>query len=459
MSLAEIMFPLLFRQSISRLKLGVDMHLPFVKVPIPSQCTLRLEAISDTKLPTPGMTISAGERIGFLGETPVCAPFAGKVTKIFPIPYLPGGRPGFSITFDQNPKAPKTKALEPLDSQATREELICRLDELSVVQPGQGGFLLSSLFGGHQEEPQYRTVLIIAADDEPRQASQAQLLIDNTAKLSEVISSIRRVAGVDDIRIALLLQHASIARSSGIEPVILDDEYPHALRELAARRARDEGASCPIATITLEAALAAHRAITKGEPTFERYLTVIGADETSTNVVVTLGTPISTILDHLGVSVEPLDRLLSGGPMRGSSEYLLSIGLDVRTAGLTVIAQSSNSIPANDPCISCGNCVDICPMQLQPHLLGRNSEFGLFDRNRILDVDLCLLCGLCSYVCPSGRSIAQWIELARSELARQSIGRGDDLDQTEHEATKHEEDKVLTEEDIGDSAEIKEGVV
>jgi electron transport complex protein RnfC len=91
--------------------------------------------------------------------------------------------------------------------------------------------------------------------------------------------------------------------------------------------------------------------------------------------------------------------------------------VDATTAALTILPAGTARPYANDPCISCGRCVDICPMGLQPQLFGRNAEFGFFDRNRALDVDRCIRCGLCAWACVSGRPLVQWIELTVAELA------------------------------------------
>jgi electron transport complex protein RnfC len=68
------------------------------------------------------------------------------------------------------------------------------------------------------------------------------------------------------------------------------------------------------------------------------------------------------------------------------------------------------------PCISCGACVDVCPVNLQVHVIGRYSEFALFDRIPDLQIDACLECGLCAAACTAHRPLLQLIRLAKRQV-------------------------------------------
>ena len=66
------------------------------------------------------------------------------------------------------------------------------------------------------------------------------------------------------------------------------------------------------------------------------------------------------------------------------------------------------------PCISCGKCVEACPMHLNPCQLGK-----LAVKRRYLDMDDyhlfdCFECGCCSYVCPAGIPLVQYFRVSKA---------------------------------------------
>jgi electron transport complex protein RnfC len=69
-----------------------------------------------------------------------------------------------------------------------------------------------------------------------------------------------------------------------------------------------------------------------------------------------------------------------------------------------------------EPCVNCGRCIDICPVDLQVQLIGRYAEFELFEPTAELGIDQCFECGLCAAVCTARRPLLQYIRLAKAGL-------------------------------------------
>ena len=88
------------------------------------------------------------------------------------------------------------------------------------------------------------------------------------------------------------------------------------------------------------------------------------------------------------------------------------------TSGILVISagEASRGDPKN--CIRCGECVDVCPMGLEPHLLMNLAEKGMYEKAAQEDILTCIECGSCSYVCPSHRPLLDYIRFGKS-IAKQ----------------------------------------
>lgn len=158
----------------------------------------------------------------------------------------------------------------------------------------------------------------------------------------------------------------------------------------------------------------------RSQGVIERVVTITGPGiEKRGNYMVPIGTPIRFILERLGFS-GTANCLIMGGPMMGSSVSSLDVPITKGSGGLLVLTESvleGQHDQKTYPCISCAQCVDACPMHLNPSQLGKlankhrygemQSDFHLMD---------CFECGCCSYVCPSGIPLVQYFRVAKSSL-------------------------------------------
>lgn len=410
MSLGDLLFPRLFRRTRPRLRL-TPSRLPFETVVANGSWTFHVER--DELGLTPGDSIAAWQRFGTFQGCPTLSPVAAKVVTKRPLRQLPGSEAGWAITIEPDDEGEKATPLAALGDDASSQELRDRFDTLGVTTYGLDARPLADLLG---DAP--CAVLINAADTEPTLTSESQLLRDRKKDVAGALDVVSRAAGGAPATLVVSASLLELAKGAvGDHSVAaLPERYPATLDELAAQRVLDGAA--PVAALSLESALAASRAAHQGSPTFERHLTVVAADgKTRTNYRVPLGTTVIELLEKTGYSIESGDRIVSAGPLRGRPLDLELAVVTASTTAIMIIPEVDIARYENAPCISCGSCVDVCPMNLQVQSLGRNAEFGFFEKNRNLDLEACIACGLCGYVCPSGRPLPQWIELSRKELA------------------------------------------
>lgn len=162
------------------------------------------------------------------------------------------------------------------------------------------------------------------------------------------------------------------------------------------------------------------RLLPRGQGCTDVVLTLAGGalDEPG-NYRVPLGTPVRFALQQAGLRAG-VSRVVDGGPLRGQALASLDLPVTRRMHGLVALDRSETGAEqAAMPCIRCGDCLDACPVQLNPAdmgLLARKGEWKALGESHHLD--LCFECGCCAYVCPSRIPLVQLFRAAKARLAQ-----------------------------------------
>lgn len=153
-----------------------------------------------------------------------------------------------------------------------------------------------------------------------------------------------------------------------------------------------------------------------GQGLIERVVTVAGpAIRRPGNYLIPLGTPLSFVLEQVGVE-GTAEEVILGGPMMGNAVASLDVPVTKGVSGILVYNEPAIAAETrkHHPCIKCGKCVEACPMHLNPSLLGRlaaKREYELMAGHHLND---CFECGCCSYVCPSSIPLVQYFRIAKA---------------------------------------------
>ena len=160
---------------------------------------------------------------------------------------------------------------------------------------------------------------------------------------------------------------------------------------------------------------AIYQAVQHDQPLIERVVTVTGKKlQDPSNFWVKIGTPIKDLVAEVGGIPEGTRKIVNGGPMMGKAIKNTDVPVTKGTSGILIISEEEASRQEPKNCIRCGNCVFVCPMGLEPHLLMNLTEKGFYERAASEDVMTCIECGSCSYVCPSHRPLLDYIRFGKS---------------------------------------------
>ncbi|MBN2040853.1 MAG: 4Fe-4S dicluster domain-containing protein [Spirochaetes bacterium] len=191
--------------------------------------------------------------------------------------------------------------------------------------------------------------------------------------------------------------------------------YPSGMNEILPRALNLEG---NIGIIRADLLINMLQTLKTGLPVFERIVTLIGeGNKPLKNILVRIGAPVSEILNKENFEVDSGYKIILGGAMRGRTVFDGDFPVQKNASGIMVQGKKDVVDLTPQPCLNCGECVKVCPQNLQVNMLTRYSEFSIFDRCKELNIADCIECGMCAYVCTSHKPIVQYLQFAKKQLS------------------------------------------
>ena len=164
---------------------------------------------------------------------------------------------------------------------------------------------------------------------------------------------------------------------------------------------------------------AVYEAVAWDKPLIERVVTVTGsAIREPANLKVRVGTTVRELIEECGGFSEPPAKVIAGGPMMGFALSDLDIPVTKGLSGVVALPGRETVRIRETACISCGACIDACPMGLSPTTIYKwidHMDYEAAKAEGLLD---CKECGCCGYVCPAGIPLVQGMKVGKAYLRK-----------------------------------------
>ena len=171
---------------------------------------------------------------------------------------------------------------------------------------------------------------------------------------------------------------------------------------------------CLVQTVGTAAAI--HDWVENHEPLITRVTTITGDGiATPMNVRARIGTTIADVAAFAGGYTDVARQLVIGGPMTGKSVTTDRVPL-VKATNCILVMSATQSPGSELPCIRCGDCAAVCPVQLLPQQIFWYACADDERQMRAYGLTDCIECGCCDLVCPSHIPLTFDFRMAKARI-------------------------------------------
>jgi len=281
-------------------------------------------------------------------------------------------------------------------------------------------------------------LLINGSECEPYLTCDYRLMLEDAEKVVLGAWTIARMIGVNRCMIGVednkqpavealreTIDRLGISKLSfpvEMEVVLTETKYPQGaerqlIEALTGRVVPRRGLPLQVGIVVqnVATAYACLEAIRNDKPVIDRVVTISGLGIAQPkNLRVPIGTSIQSLMEHCGGLNGDVVKVLAGGPMMGRALADLNVPVVKGTSGLLFLTRAETNLDRYGPCIGCGECLDVCPLGLEPSKVSQYVEWGKPLETEIYGALECFECGCCSYVCPSNRPLVQFMQVAKT---------------------------------------------
>ena len=319
---------------------------------------------------------------------------------------------------------------------ATAQELLQAIWDTGMV--GLGG----AAFPTHAKltvpkQAQVHTLVVNGCECEPYLTCDHRVMVEEAPALlvgiryaMRATGAVRAIVGVEDNKpeaVAAIQQAIDAAGVADIFVEAVPTKYPQGSEKMLLMALF--GVEIPSGALPVSLGMVVNnvgtlaalgRLLPAGRGLTERVVTVTGPGVARPgDYRMPLGTPLQFVLDYAGAPTDSRQVIL-GGPMMGQSAATLDVPITKGVSGVLVFRGEDFTAQEDRrayPCIKCGECVESCPMGLNPSTLGMLAAKREYEQmGAQFHLGDCFECGCCTYVCPSNIPLVQQFRIAKQVL-------------------------------------------
>ena len=411
------------------------------RFPFPDEIILPLSQHIGTParaLVKPGDLVERGDIIaaadGFISSS-VHATASGTVKSIELWPHPSGAMaPSIRIAVDPNSAQMRRPRIVPRWQDVKDEDLSKEIARAGIVGLGGAAFPSHVKLNPPKDQP-VELLLINGCECEPYLTSDHRTMLERPDDVYlgirialKALGITRAVIGIEANKgdaIEIMRKTAPDDLDVTVQP--LQVKYPQGaekmlIKAVTGREVPSGALPSAIGVLVQNVATAANVAAVfeTGQPLIERIITVTGRGiRKPGNWVIPFGTKLRDVIEQCGGLTDDAAEIVFGGPMMGLGQANLDVPVLKATGGILVLSKDECKRQDILPCIRCGKCLEVCPIFLNPQLMGALAKAERFEELETeAHLNDCMLCGCCSYVCPSNIPLSQLFMSARIQLKR-----------------------------------------
>lgn len=393
-------------------------HLPLKKFPDPEVVVIPLSMHAGAPaepVVQVGDTVKVGQKIGEAAafiSSPVHSSVSGTVTAIETRRHATREE-CLSVVIQSDGKNTLHESVQPHKAleDLTPDEIVDIVREAGIVGMGGAGFPTAVKL---KPAKPVDTVLLNGCECEPLLTADHRVLLeyadDVIYGLKAMIKTVGAEKGIivieDNKQDAIELMEDKTAGCENIEVVAAKTKYPQGAEKMLIKRVLKRqvpsgglpaDVGCVVANVSTTKAIS--DAIQKGMPLIERVVTMTGERlKNPGNYIVKIGTSTKELIDYCGGITGDDVTIKAGGPMMGFD--LSDPDVPIMKGSNGIIAVDTDHT-AEQPCIKCGRCVDVCPMELSPLYFSKYADEENWQGMKEKNVMDCIECRSCEYICSS----------------------------------------------------------
>jgi electron transport complex protein RnfC len=346
-----------------------------------------------------------------------------------------GGKMAQAVEIEPDGSDRRDTSLAPIPdwSRAEPRSLVERVAAAGIVGMGGAGFPTAVKLSPPPGKV-IDTLIVNGAECEPVLTSDHRLMEEHAERIWAGVRIIRHILGAKTVRVAIednkpgairAMEKVMSGAEGDVEIVELHTEYPQGAEKqlifaVTGREVPVGGLPMDVGALVENVATAAAicEAVCDGTPLFRRVVTVTGKGvRTPRNLLAPLGALLRDLVNHCGGLTATSGNIICGGPMMGLAQPTLDAGMTKTTSGLLLQPSIETFEFSSMPCITCGRCVEACPMGLLPCTLSECAESESYEAAEAYDVLSCIECGCCAYECPARRPLVQHMKQGKAKVA------------------------------------------